>query len=239
MSSLTDYDDHLLARLYDAEYDGIDADLGFYLDHLVPGSVLELACGTGRLAVALSRQGRQVVGLDAASAMIARAHQHPDPVEWVIADMADFALGRTFGNIVIPFSGLAFLPDQNAQLRCLACCRKHLSPNGLLILDLMNPETPTGDSTPPERFIKDPLTTQVFTKGTQVKSTPKKIEISYTYTSNDIQLGHTLSLCRISLSQITEVLETSGFFIDETYGDYRSNHYTNRSPRLLVKVLLL
>jgi SAM-dependent methyltransferase len=234
MSSRTDYDDHLLARLYDAEYDSIDADLGFYLDHLIPGSVLELACGTGRLAVALARQGRQVVGLDAALAMIVRARQHSEAVEWVIADMADFSLGRTFGNIVIPFSGLAFLPDRDAQLRCLACCRRQLSPEGILILDLMNPETSIGDSTPPERFLKDPLTEQVFTKNTQVKSGSEKIEICYTYTSSGMQLGHTLSLCRISLAQITAALETSDFFIHKIYGDYRSNPYTSRSPRLLL-----
>jgi SAM-dependent methyltransferase len=234
MSSRTDYDDHLLARLYDAEYDGIDADLGFYLDHLAPGSVIELACGTGRLAVTLSRQGRSVVGLDAAPAMIARARQHPEPVEWVVADMADFSLGRTFGNIVIPFSGLAFLSSIEVRLRCLACCRKHLSPNGLLILDLMNSETPTGNSTPPERFIKDPLTEQVFTKKTQVKSSPEKIETFYTYTSGEIKLGHVLNLCRISLAQITETLEASSFFIHEIYGDYRNNPYLPRSPRLLL-----
>ncbi len=238
-SSRRDYNDHLLARLYDAEYDGIDADLSFYLDHLVPGAVLELACGTGRLAVALSHQGRQVVGLDAAPAMIDRARQHPEPVEWVVADMANFSLGRTFGNIVIPFSGLAFLPNTEAQLNCLACCRQHLSPNGLLILDLMNPETSTGSSTPPERAIKDPLTEQVFTKTTQVRSDLEKIKIFYTYTSDTIQLKHTLDLCRISLAQIAEALETSGFFIHESYGDYRSNPYTSRSPRLLLTALLL
>ncbi|MBC7882756.1 MAG: class I SAM-dependent methyltransferase [Anaerolineae bacterium] len=232
--SRRDYDDHLLARLYDAEYDEIDADLSFYLDHLEPGSVLELACGTGRLAVSLSRQGRQVVGLDAAPAMIARARQHPEPVEWVVADMANFSLERTFGNIVIPFSGLAFLPNTETQLRCLACCRQHLSSNGLLILDLMNPETSTGDSNPLDRTIKDPLTEQIFTKTTQVKSGLEKIEIFYTYTSGAIQLNHTLNLCRISLAQITEALEISGFFIHETYGDYRSNPYTSRSPRLLL-----
>jgi SAM-dependent methyltransferase len=234
MSSRTDYDDPRLARLYDAEYESIDADLGFYLDHLVPGSVLELACGTGRLAAALSRQSRQVVGLDAAPAMIARARQHSEPVEWVIAGMADFSLGRTFGNIVIPFSGLAFLPDRDAQLRCLVCCRKHLASSGLLILDLMNPETSVGNSTAPERTIKDPLTEQVFTKTTQVKSDAENIEICYTYTSRKIQLGHTLNLCRISFAQITEALETSDFFIHEIYGDYRSNPYTHRSPRLLL-----
>jgi SAM-dependent methyltransferase len=234
MSSRTDYDNHLLARLYDAEYDEIDADLGFYLEHLVPGSVIELACGTGRLAVALSRQGRSVVGLDAAPAMIARARQHSEPVEWVVADMADFSLGRTFGNIVIPFSGLAFLNSIEARLSCLACCRKHLSLNGLLILDLMNSEASTGISTAPERFIKDPLTEQVFTKTTQVKSGLEKISIFYTYTSDQIALGHVLNLHRISLAQITETLEASGFFIHEIYGDYRSNPYLRRSPRLLL-----
>lgn len=237
MFSRLDYDDSLLARLYDAEYDEIDADLSFYLDHLVPGSVLELACGTGRLAVALSRQGRRVVGLDAAPAMIARARQHPESVEWVIADMANFSLGRTFGNIVIPFSGLAFLPNTETQLHCLARCRQHLSPNGLLILDLMNPETPTGTSTPPERLIRDPLTEQVFTKTTQVESGREKIEIFYTYTSGPVRLKHTLDLCRISLAQITQFLETNGFFVYEIYGDYRSNLYTNRSPRLLLSAI--
>ncbi len=234
---LDDYEDDLLARLYDAEYGATLHDLGFYLDHLVPGPVLELACGTGRLARALAERGRTVVGLDAAQAMIRRARLHPVPgAEWVVADMRCFDLGRQFGNILIPFSGLGFLASHDERLQCLRCCHRHLQPGGLLILDLMSPARPSQNSASPQppRPLIDPDTGDHYLKSTAVHYEAGRVVIRYTYRQQAAVLVQTISLHPLAPATLEAELEACGLFALESYGDYRSNPCTARSPRLIV-----
>ena len=67
---------------YDLEHLGDDEDIQFYVSlarNLMPKSVLELACGTGRITIPLAeegaRSGYSVVGLDAEPAMLKQAAQ--------------------------------------------------------------------------------------------------------------------------------------------------------------------
>src|SRR3546814_10383004 len=84
-------------------------------------SVLDLGCGTGELAVALS-EGCDVVGVDPAPAMIEVARRRPggDRVTWIEADARDLRLGRRFDLVLL--TGHAFQvfltrDDQAAELR--------------------------------------------------------------------------------------------------------------------------
>ena len=49
--------------------------------------------------------------------------------------MTDFALGRRFDRVLVPHSGLWCLPDDAAVRSCLASARRHLEPDGRLVLD--------------------------------------------------------------------------------------------------------
>lgn len=67
--------------------------------------VLEIACGTGRVAIRLAQDGIQIVGLDHSEAMLAVARQRSSGmtnVHWVQADMRSFDLGKAFGLAIIP-----------------------------------------------------------------------------------------------------------------------------------------
>src|SRR3989304_4433762 len=66
---------------------------------------LELACGSGRIAVPLAREGVRLVGLDNSPAMLARARQKSaglPAVEWIEGDMRAFDLGTAFGPEILP-----------------------------------------------------------------------------------------------------------------------------------------
>jgi 2-polyprenyl-3-methyl-5-hydroxy-6-metoxy-1,4-benzoquinol methylase len=70
------------------------------------GSVLDLACGTGRLTIPLAQAGLQVVGGDVSADMLSRARYHADrqavAVEFVQLDIRDFDLnGRTFDTVIV------------------------------------------------------------------------------------------------------------------------------------------
>jgi len=134
-----EYDD---AALYDAE-NGWGPDDDFYrtLGRKVGGPILDLACGTGRLARVLAADGHRVVGLDIAPAMVARARLlDPDStVDWQVGDAAAFELGRRFRLIVMTAHAFQHLIGAAAQDALFACVGRHLAPDGIFAFETRNP----------------------------------------------------------------------------------------------------
>ena len=101
--------------------------------------VLELACGTGRVAIALANQGADVVGLDFSPPMLEIARgksQGMENILWVLGDMRSFSLDQTFGLIIIPGHAFQNLVTADEQVACLESIHKHLDPGGTFILHL-------------------------------------------------------------------------------------------------------
>jgi SAM-dependent methyltransferase len=139
-----DVDKGYYAETYDAAVPDWPGEIGFYADAVDWAksrgeAVLELACGTGRVALRLARAGVQVVGLDLSSAMleVAREKSVDVPnVSWVEGDMRSFDLERTFGLILIPGHAFHNLLTPDDQVACLFGVKRHLSPGGMLIVHL-------------------------------------------------------------------------------------------------------
>lgn len=125
-------------------------DVGFLgrLAGEVGGPVLELGCGTGRVAIPLAEAGFEVVGLDLSAPMlaIADAKRRSLPsdvrrrVRFVEADMRDFRLRRRFGLAFAAFRAFQHLLEPADQRAALAAVRRHLRPGGLLVLDVFDPK---------------------------------------------------------------------------------------------------
>jgi SAM-dependent methyltransferase len=119
------------------------------LAEIAPGKrVLELAVGTGRMAIPLAERGFDVTGLDSSLAMLDRLSENDGAgrVTAVEGDMRDFDLGSDFDLIFLVLNGFYLLPDQAAQLECLRCCARHLAPDGLLVIEGFVP--PSRDAFP-------------------------------------------------------------------------------------------
>jgi SAM-dependent methyltransferase len=137
------------AQLYDAYTQGIEGDVGFYMEEAqsAGGEVLELACGTGRVLIPLAEAGVHVTGLDLSPSMLARAREKaarlPGDVrsrmDLVEGDMAGFSLGREFPLILIPFRSFQGLLTPEDQKKSLRCIRDHLARGGRLIVNIFDP----------------------------------------------------------------------------------------------------
>jgi 2-polyprenyl-3-methyl-5-hydroxy-6-metoxy-1,4-benzoquinol methylase len=96
------------------------------------GSILELACGTGRLTIPLALDGHDVVGLDASYAMIraarAKAELKRAEAEFVQGDMHRFDLGRRFSLVIVSCNSLAHLTANDDIVECLNKIVRHLTP---------------------------------------------------------------------------------------------------------------
>lgn len=147
------FQDGLNVRSYDAR---AEQDAALFEDHRPfyvdlaresGGPVLDLACGTGRVTLAIAEAGIETVGLDLAPAMLAEANAKRartaegvrQRVTFVQGDMSAFDLGRRFALVIVPFRSFQELLTVNDQRNALACIREHLEPGGLLAADVFDP----------------------------------------------------------------------------------------------------
>jgi len=128
-------------RLYGARDD--PATVVAALQRLNDGrTVLEMGIGTGRLAIPLADAGFDVVGIEASPAMVdaLRAKATSEAIDVVLGDFVTVRLERRFDTVLIAFSTLFLLPDQEAQLACLATAAAHLAPGGAVVVEAFVPD---------------------------------------------------------------------------------------------------
>ena len=102
-------------------------------------AVMEVACGTGRVAIPLARAGARVTALDLSPLMldVAREKSRSTPnIRWIEGDMRSFDLGEPFGLIIIPGHSFQNLLTPEDQLATLRSIRRHLLPGGILVVHL-------------------------------------------------------------------------------------------------------
>jgi len=125
-------------RVYDAMNRAMTSDLAFYLSEAkaAKGSILELACGTGRLTIPIAQGGVEIVGLDSSPSMLSHARAKAEAanvrVEWVEADCRNFELGRKFALIFLPFNSMQHLHEHSSLEALFRCVRTHLAEKGRL-----------------------------------------------------------------------------------------------------------
>lgn len=102
------------ASLYDLDQRNITKDdISFYLEYAskLHGSILELACGTGRVTIPLANEGYNIWGIDLSREMLGQLKIEMENLQEAVkkrihitqADMTNFELGRAFSLIIIPF----------------------------------------------------------------------------------------------------------------------------------------
>jgi SAM-dependent methyltransferase len=139
---------------HDVECGSYEADLPLWeeLAERCGGPVLELGCGTGRVALHLARRGHSVIGLDRDHELILElAERGRDlPVEPLCADALDFELSEPVALALAPMQFLQLLRNPESRLRCLRRVAAALRPGGLLAAAILGsaPEAPA-DALPP------------------------------------------------------------------------------------------
>jgi len=107
------------------------------------GRVLELAVGTGRVALPLAARGLTVHGIDASEAMVAKLREKPgaDTIPVTIGDFADVAVDGAFDLIFVVFNTLFNLTSQDDQVRCIRNVARHLTAEGVFLVEAFVPDT--------------------------------------------------------------------------------------------------
>lgn len=139
---------------HDVECGSYEADLALWeeLAEERGGPILELGCGTGRVALHLARRGYEVIGLDRDPELIGELVERAGdlPVKTICADVLEFELDRQVPLVLASMQFLHLMPSEEARLQCLRRIRDVLQPGGLLGATLLGslPAVPP-DALPP------------------------------------------------------------------------------------------
>ena len=106
------------------------------------GRVLELAIGTGRVALPLAARGIAVEGIDASAAMAERLRAKPGgrAIPVTIADMAQVPVSGPFRLVYLVFNTLFGLLSQARQAECFASVARVLDPAGMFVIECFVPD---------------------------------------------------------------------------------------------------
>jgi SAM-dependent methyltransferase len=121
--------------------DAIEPAVDFLADLARGGRALELAIGTGRIALPLAARGVEVHGIELSRAMVARLRAKPrgGEIPVVIGDMATVRAEGEFRLVYLVFNTIMNLTTQQAQASCFANASDQLEPGGCFVIETMVP----------------------------------------------------------------------------------------------------
>ncbi len=137
--------EQLACSFYALEMNEYTADIDFFMPWLPKqGAILELGCGTGRIARRLAElHDHLVVGIDISLPMLQLAmqasHSFVANPRYLCMDMTELAFTHRFAAILIPYNTLNLLCAEDKIIRCLTGCRNLLQPGGRLLVDFFVP----------------------------------------------------------------------------------------------------
>ena len=132
---------------------GDEAETVDFLAGLAAGrDALELAVGTGRIALPLSDTGISVDGIELSPHMVDRLREKPRgrSVHVVVDDMSRAATGRRYGLVYLVYNTIGNLLTQDDQVRCFENAARHLTDDGVFVLECRVPNAP---SRPRHQFV--------------------------------------------------------------------------------------
>jgi ubiquinone/menaquinone biosynthesis C-methylase UbiE len=215
--------------------------------------ILELGCGTGRIAAPLAQAGNRVTGLDISEKMLERAAQKRaalNPVEQqrlrlIQGDMTNFDLQEYFPLIIVPFRPFQHLLNIPEQLACLACARRHLERNGRLILDFF--QTDAARMHDPDFLKEHAIAEYEMSGGRRVRLTERTTAFHRAVQCNDVEMTFEVTApggekTRNTFAftiryffryEVEHLLARAGFRVLELFGDFNGSPLRDDSPEMI------
>jgi SAM-dependent methyltransferase len=136
-----------IAAIYDPWSRSVTEDVEFYVERALAtgGPVVELAVGTGRIAVPVALAGIDVIGVDSSPAMleVARAAATEagvsERIDLRLGDLRDPPVPERVPLVVCPFRSLLHMETEADKLRALRAARGLLEPGGTFVFDVFSP----------------------------------------------------------------------------------------------------
>ena len=243
-----------IARYYDSEHHDKDEDLPFYREIAEDAGerpILIVGSGTGRLALDLAAEGRQVHGIEIEAAMIERANRKlgaapaADRVEFFHADARTFRTDVRYAVTIIPYNTFMHFLTQTDQKKLLSHLRELMDAGDQLVIDLPNPGEAFGaqDSeaiTLERTFLERESGHLVMQQSSAwLDRAEQTMHVTWIYDEIDEEgvVRRTVVPVRLYyyfLNELKLLLAHCGFAYEAAYGDFDGTPYGDGMPRMIV-----
>jgi SAM-dependent methyltransferase len=208
--------------------------------------VLDMACGSGRHAVALASLGCQVVGFDTSKGMISAARSHAEKarieVEFLITDMECFSskVDGSFDVVLCLGNSLALLPSLEVMQKVIQSVYDALTSSGSFIFQVLNFEEIINSKF---RFfpIKGGVTSTcedvVFSRFYEHTDESLSTLVATSFVKKGKEWETTISTQRVlhtSFNVLNNALTTASFEDLEFFSDYQKNEFEPSRSRNIV-----
>lgn len=237
-------------KLYDVENDSYEEDIEFLLDWAakVDGPIVDLACGTGRAAIQLAKEGHVLVGVDVDRGMLneakRKAAEQKLQIQWVEQDCGKLNLAIKSKLIFSVGNSFQHFLSNEDQDGFLSSVYRHLDDEGFFIFGTRFPN--------PDELLQPP--TEEYWKSYIDRLTGKKVDV-FTISSYDSldQLQHYTTIRKYSdLSgkiadekrtcitlryvfpkEMERLFKANGLYAVHVYGDWHMNPLTAQSSQMV------
>ncbi len=216
-------------------------DIPFYIEKAVElnGSVLELACGTGRITIPMAKAGFDVTGLDMSAPMLNHARKKAKEadlkIEFIEADCRDFDLAKKFRLIFMPANSIAHIHDRPSHEALCSKVRKHLDDNGRFVFSWFNPGERYLFRDPKKRYPAMEFelpdgTPVIITEGNVYDKASQINYIKWYYKiGNKDEIVQNLNLRMLFPAELDTLLYYNGFELEKKYGDFEKTPFESSS----------
>jgi SAM-dependent methyltransferase len=220
-----DYDDDS-AEMFQPEAVGpaVDVLAGLAGD----GRALELAVGTGRIALPLAARGVAVHGIDMSRAMVARLRAKPggDAIGVTMGDFATTRVDGTFTVAYLVFNTIMNLTTQEAQVACFRNVAGHLAPGGCFVVEVMVPDLrrlPPGQTAVPFTMEPDLFGFDIYDVATQAMSS------NYVSINGSEATYSTVPFRYVWPAELDLMAQLAGLELRERWEDFTRAPFTSES----------
>ncbi|MEV0154346.1 class I SAM-dependent methyltransferase [Micromonospora sp. NPDC050686] len=228
-------DPALFGRLWAATYDGPgNPDPGPAVDFLAdlagPDPVLELAIGTGRVALPLAERGLAVEGVEASEEMVAVLRGKPggDGLPVVIGDMADVPVDGPYSLVFLVFNTLFNLTGAGRQEDCFGNVARVLAPGGAFVIETFVPDPADFDRNEQVRMSAVTEDSATIRLHQYDRAEQTFVRQTITFDRDGVHL-HPFAMRYAWPEQIDAMAERAGLRLTERYADWDRAPFTTQS----------
>jgi len=232
LALLTLYD--RIAPFYDPWSRSVTEDVGFYVEQALAsgGPVVELAVGTGRIAVPIAEAGIRVIGVDSSPEMLGVAQAAAvsagvsELVDLRLGDLREPPVSEQVPLVVCPFRSLLHMETEGEKLRALNAARGLLEEDGRLVFDVFSPSREDIDETHGRWLEREP---GIFERADWDEETRT---LSLSVRSGDATT--TFGLHWLSAPEWSRILDEAGFEVNALYGWFDLRPYDGEEDMIFV-----
>ncbi len=191
------------------------------------GPVLELAIGTGRIALPLAERGVEICGIDASEKMVAGLRAKPGgaSIQVSFGNFADVAIDGRYRLIYVVFNTLFALQTQEAQMRCFENVAAHLVDGGVFVVEAFVPDLTRFDRNQRVEVNKVGLN-EVWLHADRHHPAEQRVESEVVQLSEEGIRFYPVRIRYAYPSELDLMAQLGGLRLRERYDDWKRTPYT-------------